>query len=925
MAAFEPNQQHYLQVVDLLHRATDPRPEVVGNVWELFEEYSQRPDFCCYLAHILTVREHGPQLRQWAAVVLKNGARDNFGPAVRPALPFIQQAVLPCVGDADRGVRNAVANCVATICAEGGIDAWPGLLEHLCGELQKGEDAQQGAMRALRDICEDCGEQFVYHGAPAQLLVPQLLAVLAHPSPSMRSSALWSLLELFTSCREELLALPTAPLWSRRLLPEFFSSAMRFAQDPDDETRKGVCRLLLFAGDVAWHLVSPQLPDIMSYLLAMMARREEDEAVALEACDFWSVAMDHLSSDDRFLGRLGEVVGALLDCLAYSPNELAMLASEGDDCAARPWMGRRRKDEAEGGVQGGDSDGEGVDDDEDGDDDSEEDDEEEAEWGLRRCSGTTLEMMSLQVAADKLLPALLPELQRRLQPGQPWLLREAAVLALGGVVDGLQDTLKPYAAQMVAGLALQEPGGPPPLLRDEHPLVRASACWTLGCLRDWLISDGAALLGRVLEALVGCVADSAKRVQHRACGTVEKLIESLGAGSQQYAAPVLAVVGRCFETYPVANLVHLYDLVITVAEALGAGFANPALLGLVMPPMVQRWNAAPDDAAELPAMMGAFTAVAIAIGPHFQQYTEEAFARACRVLYADAGGMVRLRMEGAPPAAWDEEHCGDEGRIVAALDLVSGLADAVGSSIDALVAAQAPLVPTVLACCADRRRVLVRQSALAVCGDLAKWCYPRLAPAAADALTLAVASIDPASGAQAAKVTTNAVWAIGELAVQAGASLRAMAGGQGEVPAQLIAEMAPLLTAGIGRHLKQNVCISLGRIAFVCPDVAARSFGSWAKDWCVTMRGVEDDAEKEQAFLGACAVARVDPQPLLPHLALFIAAVCSWDSGAMRQCLRDELRGVLQAYKQHIGPPWDGYASNFPADMRARMLAEFGV
>lgn len=46
--------------------------------------------------------------------------------------------------------------------------------------------------------------------------------------------------------------------------------------------------------------------------------------------------------------------------------------------------------------------------------------------------------------------------------------------------------------------------------------------------------------------------------------------------------------------------------------------------------------------------------------------------------------------------------------------------------------------------------------------------------------------------------------------------------------------------------------------------------------WCSTLRSVRDDFEKEHAFLGLCAVVRLNPEPAVAAFPQVAGAVASW-------------------------------------------------
>lgn len=67
--------------------------------------------------------------------------------------------------------------------------------------------------------------------------------------------------------------------------------------------------------------------------------------------------------------------------------------------------------------------------------------------------------------------------------------------------------------------------------------------------------------------------------------------------------------------------------------------------------------------------------------------------------------------------------------------------------------------------------------------------------------------------------------------------------------------------------------ITLGRVAWVCPAQLAPHLGHFIAAWTSALRSIRDDVEKEHAFLGLCALLRINPEVppscTCPHLHSF--------------------------------------------------------
>lgn len=103
--------------------------------------------------------------------------------------------------------------------------------------------------------------------------------------------------------------------------------------------------------------------------------------------------------------------------------------------------------------------------------------------------------------------------------------------------------------------------------------------------------------------------------------------------------------------------------------------------------------------------------------------------------------------------------------IVSSLDMISAVAEGLGSSIEVLVSSSI-LVEALVACCSDEEAD-VRQSAFALVGDLARVCATHLRGATPQLIVAALANLELPSVVQSnMKACNNACWALGELAIK---------------------------------------------------------------------------------------------------------------------------------------------------------------
>lgn len=107
-------------------------------------------------------------------------------------------------------------------------------------------------------------------------------------------------------------------------------------------------------------------------------------------------------------------------------------------------------------------------------------------------------------------------------------------------------------------------------------------------------------------------------------------------------------------------------------------------------------------------------------------------------------------------------------------------------------------------------------------------------------------------------------------------------------------------TGALPRSLVENAAITLGRLAWMCPEPLAPHAAAFLGPWCAALRGIRDDIEKEHAFLGLCALLRLNPQVRggsrvnLPGRGLGGTTTCQRADGLRAAALRSRARLVTR-------------------------------
>jgi transportin-1 len=174
----------------------------------------------------------------------------------------------------------------------------------------------QGAFNTLEKIAEDCPHKLDLNVQGANLLdhlVPQFINATGHASPKIRLYALQILQSLFA------IRVPatTANIDSYR------QALFDRASDPSSDVRRSVCAALGLILSTRPDKLVPQMENVVSYMA--YCTKDNDETVALEACEFWLTFAEDPALRDHLRPFLAQIVPLLLAGMVYSEYDLMVL------------------------------------------------------------------------------------------------------------------------------------------------------------------------------------------------------------------------------------------------------------------------------------------------------------------------------------------------------------------------------------------------------------------------------------------------------------------------------------------------------------------------------------------------------------------------------------------------------------------------
>ncbi|XP_028113617.1 transportin-1-like isoform X8 [Camellia sinensis] len=467
-------------------------------------------------------------------------------------------------------------------------------------------------------------------------------------------------------------------------------------------------------------------------------------------------------------------------------------------------------------------------------------------WNLRKCSAAALDILS-NMFGDEILPTLMPIVQSRLSTTDDVAWKEREAAVLA---------LGAIAEGCINGLYphLSEiVAFLTPRLDDKFPLIRSISCWTVSRFSKFIIQsinhqEGREQFDEVLMGILRRILDDNKRVQEAACSAFATLEEE----AAEELAPRLEIILQhlmcAFGKYQRRNLQIVYDAIGTLADAVGGELNQPKYIDVMMPPLIAKWQQLSNSDKDLFPLLECFTSIAQALGTGFSQFAQPVFQRCIDIIHSQYLAKINPVSSGVQ---YDREF------IVCSLDLLSGLTEGLGSGIESLVT-QSSLRDLLLQCCIDDAPD-VRQSAFALLGDLAR-VREEISP----------------------------------------------------IVMTLISCLVPILQHAeeFNKSLMENSAITLGRLAWVCPELVSPHMEHFMQAWCIalsmyvlvlffTTPRIRDDIEKEEAFRGLCAMVRTNPSGALSSLVFMCKAIASWHE-IRSEDLHNEVCQVLHGYKQML-------------------------
>ncbi|THV55645.1 hypothetical protein BGAL_0005g00240 [Botrytis galanthina] len=936
--AWQPEQEALRQLSGCLKDSLSGQDKTAQKQAEIMlSQAKSSPDINNYLTYLFSHSEVPAGLsytshdyfaiRSAAAVMLKNNIRSGYKSIPAESLSLIQSSVPLALQDKIPTIRNYAGNVITEIVSKGGILGWPQILPDLLALIGNtngtiSPEAQEGAMAALSKICEDNRKMLdkEYQGQrPLAFIIPKLIVFAANERPRIRTLALTAL-NIFIPHK------PQALLIS---LDDLLNRLFQLASDPSNEVKRQVCRAFVQIVEIRPDKILPHIGGLVDYMIAQQ-RKVDDEDLACDAAEFWLSVGEHNELYTALGPYLDKIIPVLLESMIYSEEDIAMLEGGGDDADVedraediKPKFAKTKaaRMQAANGDNNGAANGidyaklAGMEDDDDLDEgEIEDDDDDEApedRWNLRKCSAAALDVFANDFRGpvfNTILPYLMTNLRH-----QEWPHREAAVLALGAVAEGCMDVVRPHLPELVPYLIS--------LLNDAEPLVRQITCWTLGRYSAWGAgledpNQRAQYFEPMMEGILTKMLDRNKRVQEAGASAFAHLEEKAGTNLTPYCKPIIQQFVTCFEKYKDRNMFILYDCVQTLAEHVGQGLAQPELIDLLMPALINRWHKVSDQSRELFPLLECLSYVATALEDSFAPFAAPVFTRCVTIIHQN----LEEFMAAANNPGLDTP---DKDFMVTSLDLLSAIIQAVDDKQSAaLVSGSQPQLFQLLVYCMEDPENDVRQSSYALLGDCAKYVFPQLREFLPTLLPVLISQLDLDSIVDEQiestfSVLNNACWSAGEVAIQYQKDMAPY------VPKLSEKFLEILSNPMVPKSMNENAAIALGRMGLFNAEILSPHLATFSQPFLKALEDVDHTLEKATAFKGFLSIVMLNPQAMEKTLAQFVTAIAKYgkdvEPGSTWNVeLQQAFQQVLDVYKGLI-PDFNAFLNSnvAPANIAA--------
>eukprot|EP01060_Flectonema_neradi_P002434 TRINITY_DN114_c10_g1_i1.p1 TRINITY_DN114_c10_g1~~TRINITY_DN114_c10_g1_i1.p1 ORF type:complete len:917 (+),score=194.94 TRINITY_DN114_c10_g1_i1:38-2752(+) len=555
----QPSQQELEQIVVIFKAGANAMDQsAVARATEFIQQHTADPKFNTALAVIASTPGCcEDEVRQHAALALKNCIKLAFEKGIEPNLATIKATLVKALSEKHHGTRQALACCVSDIAKTG---SYPTLVQELWPQFAQSQDKghRAGILFCIRDMCENCADQLEEGGMNCQatILIQELVGLLTSSSDGEEILfAIQALLSLL-SHQSEFEESPIDKKCEQLLQPmcTALKRCCEFAKSGNSPSHGKVMEALLGCYRmIAQHYygqlkAAGEIQHILHVIVETSS--SNNQGVLLAACTFWydlSIKQDAINDFFSIEGLMPKVVEQLFEGMHYSDMEIALIEEDELKENIQPRHNWKKAKKNQSG----------------------EDEAEVENWTVRTCTASVIDQLALVHPGFGAL--VFPQIQSRLSHAN-WKTQEVAFLALGAISNGCYEQVLPLLGQLVPLLFN--------LLRSQnvHFLVQTIAIWALSRY-DPYFSTNEAHFKEYLSILLDHLSAPKRKVQEATISAFDGLMdqearlsyEEIGgflAKDPQTANAVMARLTDCLgKNYTTKNMTNLLNAVTHTVSA----------------------------------------------------------------------------------------------------------------------------------------------------------------------------------------------------------------------------------------------------------------------------------------------------------------------------------------------------------------------
>ena len=861
----------------------------------------QQPHFfeCC--AMLFADASVTKYVRQIAGIQIKNNARNPLC----VANPAVKTRVISAVCDAEGSIRNTACSIVSAGVRE---EVWnvSEVVSFLVGYIQPGapDHQLQGATRALSHVVEDCVQLLDLHRLSGPI-VSATAPLIIGGSEKVRTFVLSSLAHFLEQAGIDNQSASYGAL--KPIALDVITGLFQNLQSPLSVSITELSIKCLVLSLTFYDCISDELFAQIGTVMIQACTHgsaADQESIRIEATDFWRAVLYFPHFVELCAPVFPRVLPIIISSMVYSDMEIGMLQAAAndwnvpdrpDDIKPRHYQSKTASLHEE-------------------DSDADDGEGEVEEWNLRRVSAMTLDELSTHLG-ESILFDVLAVIDQMMQPSRPWKELEAAILALGAIAEGVSEAMGPYLPTITDRLL--------EILSTEstHFLVKSIICWALRRFSTFmLLPEQRPKLERLMTLLLALMVSPSKYLQEAATASVSDFVSQAEEGElKPFLTSILQTMNTCFKHYQLKNRLLLLELTESVCENFGTDLALESNMNTLLEPLIALWQSIANDSPLIFSFFECMSAVCGALKFHIQPMAKDIFDRGV--------GMLQFHMGVRQRAAQGVEELPEHEFIVTSADMLTGLFEALGSSLQPLVDSNQPaFMNCVLACLTDETPD-VRQSGFALLGEVSRSC-PGYAQTNLGVIFPAAIANFNGFDERTYGVVSNVAWCM-RMIIEHQMEIDGLPLIQGQHFTQLLEPQArilcaPELTSDM-RNMAENLCLGLGIIMLKEPAaMAPQAFAAVAKPWMEYTRNIKTTSDKDDPLRGFLDIAiSRGTETAAQHLPLLIDLAISIVDGPAD--IVKNMQHLLMTVRSGLGHNWAGFVQPVSGPVQQKLFQLYNV